>query len=202
MDSECTTKSGWLCLDFANTVDWHASDHPEERLNSYADLVAWARQVGILTAGGAAKLTELAGKSPDEAAKVLQRAKEIREAIFGVLASRAHGQRIPEDDLAIVNRAAASLYDRSRLVAKDGGFAWELGAADDSLDGIIWPVVRSALDLMTSDEIERLGQCADADGCGWLFWDTSRNKSRRWCDMGDCGNRAKARRYYSRKKQS
>jgi len=195
-------KSGWLCLDFANTMDWHASDHPEESLKSYADLAAWARQMGVLTADGAAKLTQLAKKSVGEAEKALQRAREVREAIYGVLAARAHGQSIPEDDLAIVNRAAAAFYERSRLVAKDGGFIWELGAVDDGLDGIIWPVVRSALDLMTSTEIERLGQCADADGCGWLFWDTSRNKSRRWCDMGDCGNRAKVRRYYSRKKQS
>jgi predicted RNA-binding Zn ribbon-like protein len=201
VDSEYTTKTGWLCLDFANTVDWHASDHPEESLNSYADLVGWAEKVGIVTADGAEKFTRRSAKTPAEAEATLAKAIKLREAIYGVLAARAHGQEIPADDLGAVNRAAADLHARSRLVVKDDGFAWEIDAGEDELDSLLWPVVRSALDLLTSADIVRLGQCADADGCGWLFWDTSRNRSRRWCDMGDCGNRAKVRRYYSRKKQ-
>ena len=65
---------------------------------------------------------------------------------------------------------------------------------------MLWPVVQSAVDLMTSPELDRVGQCADDRGCGWLFVDTTKNRSRRWCDMRDCGNRAKARRHYAKKK--
>ncbi len=202
MDDEYTTQTGWLSLDFANTVGWHASTHPEEHLNTYTDLVDWAKKAGILAADGAAKLLQRGAKAPAEAEKTLHAAKKLREALYGILTARTHGQDVPAGDLATVNRAAADLHARSRLVTKDGGFAWELDAGKDEFDSFLWPVVRSALDLLTSPEaLERVGQCADADGCGWLFWDTSRNRSRRWCDMGDCGNRAKVRRYYSRKKQ-
>jgi predicted RNA-binding Zn ribbon-like protein len=61
------------------------------------------------------------------------------------------------------------------------------------------PIVKSAADLLLSDMLDRVKQC-EGDPCGWLFLDTSRNRSRRWCSMEDCGNRAKARRFYQRKK--
>ena len=201
MDTEYKTQTGWLCLDVANTVDWHASDHPDEKLHNYADLVDWAQKVNILTPERAEGLKARGRRVPAEAAATLDRAIRLREAIYGILVARVHGQPVPEDDLAALNEAAADLHARSRLVPRDGGFAWELVIGDEELDSLFWPVIRSAVELLTSEALERVGQCADADGCGWLFWDTSRNKSRRWCDMGDCGNRAKVRRYYSRKKQ-
>jgi predicted RNA-binding Zn ribbon-like protein len=65
---------------------------------------------------------------------------------------------------------------------------------------MLWPILRSAAEVLTSEKRTRLGQCADDRGCGWLFLDTSKNRSRRWCDMEDCGNRAKARRHYLRER--
>jgi predicted RNA-binding Zn ribbon-like protein len=65
---------------------------------------------------------------------------------------------------------------------------------------MLWPVARSAADLLTSQEQSRVRECAASD-CGWLFLDLSRNRSRRWCDMETCGNRTKARRHYARSKQ-
>jgi predicted RNA-binding Zn ribbon-like protein len=47
----------------------------------------------------------------------------------------------------------------------------------------------------------RIGIC-EGGLCGWLFLDESRGKRRRWCDMNDCGGRAKARRYYDKHKES
>ena len=63
---------------------------------------------------------------------------------------------------------------------------------------MLWPIVESAAELLTSERRSRIGQCADDRGCGWLFLDATKNRSRRWCAMGDCGNRAKARRHYLR----
>jgi predicted RNA-binding Zn ribbon-like protein len=62
---------------------------------------------------------------------------------------------------------------------------------------MLWPVVRSAADLLTSERVVRVRECA-AEDCAWLFVDTSRGPRRKWCDMSTCGNRAKARRYYAR----
>jgi predicted RNA-binding Zn ribbon-like protein len=62
---------------------------------------------------------------------------------------------------------------------------------------MLWPVVRSAAELLTSDELGRVRECA-ADNCAWLFLDRSKNRSRRWCDMAVCGNRDKVRRFRQR----
>jgi predicted RNA-binding Zn ribbon-like protein len=67
----------------------------------------------------------------------------------------------------------------------------------------VWPVAYSAADLLaTPDQLARVGQCQDDRGCGWLFLDLTKNHSRRWCAMDDCGNRAKAKRHYERKKSA
>ncbi|MBN1859137.1 CGNR zinc finger domain-containing protein [Candidatus Bipolaricaulota bacterium] len=80
-------------------------------------------------------------------------------------------------------------------------FQWGWSDAEDQLEWPVWILARSAADLLTSDERDRVRRCAGPD-CGWLFVDISRNHSRRWCDMADCGNRAKARRSYARKRQA
>ncbi|MGH7124521.1 MAG: CGNR zinc finger domain-containing protein, partial [Stellaceae bacterium] len=78
------------------------------------------------------------------------------------------------------------------------GFTW---AWDDepALDRMLWPIVRSATQLLTAAELSRVKQCAGR-GCSWLFLDTSKNGSRRWCEMEVCGSRSKARAYYARRK--
>ena len=79
--------------------------------------------------------------------------------------------------------------DRSRLELTD-----EEGGTVSMADPILRPVIRAAVELLTSDEILRVRTCAD-DSCAWLFLDTTRNRTRRWCDMKVCGNRSKVRRF-------
>ena len=192
------SETSWLCLDFANTVDWHASSHPEEKLINYDKLVDWAKAHGVLTAAGARNLRAQAAKRPTEARSVLEKSIELREAIYHILADRIHKLPVRVSDLRVLNYAVADTLAHSHLVTRGAtGFAWGWDNGQEGLDSILWPVVRSAFELLTSDDkLKRVGQCADERGCGWLFMDTSKNKSRRWCDMGDCGNRAKARRHY------
>jgi predicted RNA-binding Zn ribbon-like protein len=200
MDTEYRTKTGWLCLDFANTVGWHASDSPEESLNKYADLVEWSAERGIIPGDTKNVLLRKSREEPIEAQSILEKAREIRENMYHMLSDTAHGHPIKVTDLKGLNKAVAGMLSHSRLAPYERGLRWEWDSRSDELDSVIWPVVRSAVDLMTSEAIKRVGQCADDRGCGWLFWDSSRNRSRRWCDMSDCGNRAKVRRFYAKKK--
>jgi len=197
---ESSSGSGELALNFANTVDWHASAHPEETLTSYDKLLDWAVSHGVTSTIGARRLKTQATKMPAESQDVLRKAVELREAIYHILSDRVHKLPARGSDLRVLNRAIADMMAHSRLVMKGTtGFAWGWSEGNEGLDSILWPVVRSAVDVLTSDDIlGRVGQCADEKGCGWLFMDTSKNKSRRWCDMGDCGNRAKARRHYQK----
>ncbi len=190
---------GRLCLDFANTVGSHAGEHPNEYLRSYRDLVAWSRHAGILTDAEERHLLEAAEGRPGEAGVVLERAVALREAIYRIFSAVAAGRVPDEADLETLNVALARALVHARIVPAGDGFAWAWRDEQGALDRMLWPVARSAADLLTDGELDRVRECAN-DTCGWLFLDLSRNRSRRWCDMRDCGNRIKARRHYQRRR--
>jgi predicted RNA-binding Zn ribbon-like protein len=192
---------GLLCLDFANTVDDRPDVHPQEHLNSYHDLVSWGQQAQVLAEREAQSLLEEAARRPAEATNVLERALGVREAIFRIFKSVSEDIVPEEDDLVSLSAAVAGAQVHARIVPKAGGFDWDWSGTANELDRMMWPVVRSAADLLTSDELDDIRLCA-SETCNWLFMDTSKNHSRRWCDMKSCGNRAKARRFYGRKKSS
>jgi predicted RNA-binding Zn ribbon-like protein len=192
---------GRLCLDFTNTVEDRPSDHPHELLKNYSDLVSWSRQAQVLTEQEAQRLLEEAARRPAEAYSVLAQAIALREAIYRIFKALAEDASPEEDDLVSLNAAIAVAMTHARLVPKVDGFAWDWDSDGRDLDHMLWPVVRSAADLLASDELHDVRVCA-SETCSWLFFDTSKNHSRRWCDMKSCGNRAKARRFYGRKKTS
>jgi predicted RNA-binding Zn ribbon-like protein len=192
---------GLLCLDFTNTVDDRPDIHPQEHLNSYYDLVSWGQQAQVLAEREAQQLLEEAARRPEEATSVLKRALEVRETIFRIFKSVSEDVVPEEDDLVSLSAAVADAQVHARIVPKTGGFDWDCSGDANELDRMLWPVVRSAADLLTSDELDDIRVCA-SETCNWLFMDTSKNHSRRWCDMKSCGNRAKARRFYGRKKSS
>jgi len=97
----------------------------------------------------------------------------------------------------LLNRELALARAHEHLAFSAGRFQLAWPANPDALDQVLWPVVRSAAELLTGDELPRVAQCA-GELCGWLFLDTTRNRSRRWCDMADCGNLAKVRRFRRR----
>jgi predicted RNA-binding Zn ribbon-like protein len=190
---------GLLCLDFANTVDDRTEAHHQELLNSYYDLVSWSEQAHVLTEQEAQRLLEKAARRPSEASRVLQLAVSIREAIYRIFKAVAEDASPEEKDLVALSAAVADAQNHAQIVPQAAGFTWDWAGKANDLDRMLWPVVRSAADLLTSDELDDVRVCA-SDTCNWLFMDTSKNHSRRWCDMKSCGNRAKARRFYGRKK--
>lgn len=191
--------SGRLCLDFANTPGSRSSGQPVERLGSYEDLASWGRQAGVLTEAQAQRLVQEAARRPTDAEATLRWAIALREAIYRVFSAVANERQPEGADLAVLNAALKALA-MSEILQTNGGFAWTWKEDEDALDRMLWPVVRSAADLLTSKELSSVRECA-ADDCSWLFMDTSRNQSRRWCDMKTCGNRAKARKHYQKKKE-
>lgn len=189
---------GHLALDFTNTADWHASAAPRELLDGFDDLVIWARDAGALTELEAVGYAEQAVLRREESALIFQKALDLREAIYGLLRASLQDEAPPRGDLDTLNRMLARANYHRQIGFEGGGYRWQLDSADLPLEAIIWPLLWAAADLLTSDQLQRVGQCADDRGCGWLFLDTSKNQSRRWCDMRACGNRAKALRYSQR----
>ena len=189
-----------LCLDFANTVHDRAGT-ARDLLCSYADLLAWGEQAHILTEAEARHLRKKAGRRKEKAASVLREAFDARETIYRLCVASATDSAPNETDLQAFNAMLGKAMAQACLQPEGDGFIWGWCNKEQALDNILWPIVRSAADVLTSEDRENLRICA-AEDCSWLFLDTSKNHSRRWCDMKSCGNRAKVRKHYSQKKQS
>ena len=189
---------GRPCLDFVNTLDWRGTDHPVEFLDTYHDLVVWSRHVGTISDQEAQRLSQKAKTDASRIAAVMRDAVQLREAIYRIFASIAEGLPVGEEDLAIFNRYLSATMQSSQIIQQKENFIWNTKGDPQKLDWILNPLVRSAADLLVSVERQKVKKCGDP-ACGWLFLDISRNRSRRWCDMGDCGNRAKASRFYKKK---
>ncbi len=188
---------GALCLDFTNTAGNLESDHPSEHLLTYADLVAWSRHADIIDDRVARRLLQNAALRPDEASQVLERAIALRQAMYRIFSSGLTGTAPSAADMELFNHSLSVAIARAHLVVEGDGFAWEWNHEEDALDQMLGPITRSAGELLTSADLARVSEC-DGDTCGWLYVDRSKNHSRRWCAMNDCGNRAKARRHYKR----
>jgi len=189
-----------LCLDFTNTVQDRFSS-PRELLNSYNDLVLWSQEAQILTEGEAWHLREEANSRRKEAGVVLQRAIDLREALYRIFLAVARGSSPEKIELSTLNTEFSEAMGRACIVPVKDSFALDWTDKEKALDRMLWTIARSAADLLTSEGLDDVRVCA-ADDCRWLFLDTSKNHSRRWCDMKSCGNRAKARKHYTQKKQT
>jgi len=194
-------QAGALCLDFANTVEWHDSEQPDDLLGDYQKLIGWGKAAGVLGPGQAQKLLLITGEQPEKTAAAYARAVQLREAVYRLFSTFSNGEEIDGDDLQIINEALAISLSHLQIVAGEQNFNWGWRGSDADLDRVLWAVARSAGNLLTSEQLTRVSQCADDRGCGYLFIDTSRNHSRRWCSMKSCGNRAKARRHYQQEKK-
>lgn len=189
-----------LCLDFANTLNNRISSTPRELLNSYDDLVHWSREAGILSENDAQRLRAKARQRPEEAERVLRQTIELREAMYRIFSAHVSDTEADERDLATLNTTLTQAMARASVHSNGlQGFVWDWDGSHEhvALDRMLWSIARSMAELLTSEALESVRMCA-ADDCGWLFLDTSKNHSRRWCDMKSCGNRAKARKYYKK----
>jgi predicted RNA-binding Zn ribbon-like protein len=202
---------GHLCLDFVNTVDGRKSESPRrkspsvnklgDKLEGYPDLVEWGRHSGVLTEAEARHLIEQSKRKAGAATAVFDRAIALREALYRVFKATV-AERMPRSvDLETINEELLQARAHERLTSAVDGFEWEWVGSEGALDRMLWSIAHSGAEFLTTGDLSRLRECEGED-CGWLFEDTSRNKSRQWCDMQDCGNLAKVRRFRERLRSS
>ena len=186
--------AGHPALDLVNTLDWRFREgEPEELLTSYSDLVRFAAQSELLTATEARLLMKTAGAGADQK-KTLNTARSLREALAGVLYAKLDGKKPADAHLAQLDRMFKSAHASMTLRWAGDGARWEWPTAAAGLDLLLVRLARSAESLLTLEDLALMRACAKPD-CRWLFLDTSKNHTRRWCDMKLCGNRMKARRF-------
>jgi len=185
---------GWLCLDYCNTADGDVNGDWKENLREYDGLITWSRQAGIVQDDEAAQLLQGAAKHPGNAEKAIEKAHALRRTLFDIFSAMANGLPsalyLPAYNV-FLNEAASHL----QIAPTADEFGWDWTA--NSLEKPLWIITWSAAELLLSEKHHLVRECG-SETCSWLFLDTSRNHSRRWCDMKGCGNRAKARRHYAR----
>lgn len=192
--------AGHLALDFANTGS--ADRAPDsERLSSYDDLLEFARLTDLLGARRSAELRAEAAREPARAARVIERARVLRDTLSDVFHDVAASGRPADSDVAVLNTFLEEGMCNRRLERDDQCCGWGWAAGEEPLEQMLWPIVNAAAELLVDGELERVKTCGN-EACAWLFVDSSRNRSRRWCMMKDCGNRAKARRHYARRRDA
>jgi predicted RNA-binding Zn ribbon-like protein len=185
---------GALCLDFVNTINSRLN--PEhDYLVQYSDLVRWANKVRILSPAQTSQLEKRARQNTKEANHALQKAQMLRELVYRLFSNSAKGSHARKEDMSSLVKYYGESISQGQFSKTEDHYitTWKL---DETFDALLWPIIHSAGELLLSDDLSQVKECP---GCGWLFLDTSKNQSRRWCSMNTCGARDKMRRYHKRK---
>jgi predicted RNA-binding Zn ribbon-like protein len=191
--------AGMLCLDFVNTLEPRiVTDDgtiPHNYLTSYEELIAWGQHTEIVNPSQAQQLLQASNQHPEQVQAALAQAITLRETIYAVFAAIAQHREVPVEALDRLHSFYSQAISHGRLQPEGDSFQliWTLESLDFQLP--LWPVAASAVELLLNGERQRMKQCPiDGEGCGWLFYDTSKNNSRRWCSMRTCGMQSKDRR--------
>jgi len=186
-----------LALDFANTASGRGTATHRNHLRRAEHVIAWARHAGILTAADGDKVIRATSRNPRLASKLMAGALALRDLVYSISEAAASGREPKAEAVEQLTRLYAQCIARSRLQRVGGTFVWTWVSTDAPVQAILGPIVLSALTLLTQSDLSRVKQC-EGQSCGWLFFDVTKNRGRRWCEMEVCGNRAKQRRFHAR----
>ena len=186
-----------LAFDFTNTSSGRGGARHIDHLRTPEHLLMWARHAKMLTPRDGGYLAKRLAANPALGAQLLDRALALREVIYAIGIACARGRR-PRSELvdALAHVHAAAIL-KARLSPCEANFAWVWHPEDGVIEAILGPIALSALTMLSQADLTRVKQCG-GEHCGWLFFDTTKNKRRRWCEMEVCGNRAKQKAHRAR----
>lgn len=182
--------AGRLALDFCNTVSLNRAVGANDRLADLSGLLAWARRAGWALAGLTAEQI-----SPGD----LLAFRSLRQRLRNLFLAAIDGLAPDSGDIDALDGAVLDAFSALRLTTGGGGkpLVWRETAGP--LDKLRHAIARDAADLLTAGDFNRLKRCP-GEQCGWLFYDGSKNGTRRWCVMEDCGTRAKVKSFRARQR--
>jgi predicted RNA-binding Zn ribbon-like protein len=199
--SQMGLHGGSLCLDFVNTLAWRTSRQADDRLQNLDDLLAWGIYIELLSPDKVEALYPRSKKDKLLATKVVEEALLLRESIYRIF-SAIIVHKIPDSvDITGLRTIFAQAVLRADLVNVCERYVWQVPQHINDLRVISWSVSISAVELITSEEANRVRICQN-EGCGYLFVDRTRNGSRLWCTSEICGNRARVRRFYDKNREN
>jgi predicted RNA-binding Zn ribbon-like protein len=199
---------GALCLDFLNTLHQAGAEDPGEELSSDDDLAAWAAQAGILSAREAGRLPDrvlqnygklkVLGKKH---ASLRDDARALRETLRQMFQRTARDGEVAPRDVETLNLLLERFPAAGRIEKQRGDWAMSWKSQAGGAEKLFYAIVKSAAELVATARWRAVRECA-SDTCTWMFLDTSKNHSRRWCEMARCGNRDKVQRFRARSRRA
>lgn len=192
-----TLIGGELAFDFANTSSGRGWPNPQEHLRSAQHVVAWAQHAKVMGPADAQWLEEKVAGDATLARLLLERALDLRETIHTIAVEIAAGRPAPEPQTDRLAKEHAACVACAKLAPEGGRYVWSWTPHEAAIEAVLGPIALSALATLTQADLTRVKRC-EGEKCGWLFLDTTKNKSRRWCEMEICGNRAKQKRLSAR----
>ena len=194
MASDFPLVGNLLWLDFVNTEPVMDGERVD-LLRGLGDLVAWLRAAAGLPAEEARQAGRWEGKAEGQA--VLRKALVLRAALREGAERLAEGRAVGERTVAAINRVLASRPAYRQLIHEGRRWVSRERPASMAPEHLLVPIAESAAWLLEHGDPSLVRRC-EGSSCVLLFYDTTRNRSRRWCSMEGCGSRAKAAAYYRR----
>lgn len=188
---------GRLCLDFANTVAIHDGLSPYDHIARPAQLISWLAKAGVLRRAQADTFAREAEAHAGEAGAAVRSARRLRDSCYRIFSAIGRGAPPPRDEIEYLNQILSRATCGTRIRQRGSSFGWSWPEGSRLADAATWSIARSAAELLVSHELSRVNECRSST-CAWLFLDTTKNRSRKFCTSSGCGNRTRVRRHYER----
>lgn len=187
--------AGHLALDLVNT-EQVADGVPVDLLDSTTALLEWLRQSGVVSSDlRVAEKSVLHSKAAREL--LLQQARSLRSELRHMAEAIAGGRPASAPTLAAINSVLRQSPRVLEVVRQKGGFALQSHIQNAEAEALLAPVAEAAARLLAEGDHSRVRKCANP-ACVLYVYDTTRSRTRHWCSMQSCGNRAKAARFYGK----
>jgi len=187
-----------LCLDYCNTRYWRGMDAPTETLQDFNAWRRWLHDAHAIDGATAASLQAWHDGDPAAAQRLFDDALAVRESLYRLFRAATDGA-LPAAEARQLAAWLAAAPARASAVLTGSPRGWRVPMVAPSVSELLAPVLWSAADLALARGAAPLRCCANPQ-CRWLFLDTSKGATRRWCAMSACGNRAKVQRHAQRQR--
>ena len=196
MENSTHLIAGRLCLDFANSGTFPATEPPETL--SWEQLIGFLEASRIVTRDRGEEMLLLTQAHPQAAYTLLAQANRLRDALRLVFHAMSRGKRAPLEWIQPINAVLRVTEGHDEITWGGTGWRIEFVAREEGLEWLLAAIARSAAELLTQGGASRLRECANP-ACSLLFYDDSRTRKRRWCTMALCGNRSKVAAFAKRR---